>query len=238
MSQAPTPVELNVDAGELPDEPEELFALATTVNLACGGHAGDAASMQRAVARAVSHGAQVVAHPSYADRAGFGRRARFCGAEQVAADVERQCGALRAVAREAGVAVRGVKPHGALYHDAAADPALATALVSGARRALPELERLVGPASGALKDAAEAAGLRYWAEGFVDRRYDAGGQLVPRDQPGALLTDPLACAAQAVALARSARYRTLCAHGDTPGAVEIARSVALALSGAGLLAAR
>lgn len=222
-------VELNVDAGESPAEPEELYALATTLNLACGGHAGDEASMRAGVALAARYGAKLAAHPSYADREGFGRRARFSSPTAVRADVERQCAALLRFAVEGGAVLRTVKPHGALYHDAAQDPELAAAIIDAARRALPELSVVVGPPEGALRLEAVGAGLDYWVEGFVDRRYDESGQLVPRDRPGAVLQDPAACAAQALALAKTGRYRTLCAHGDTPSAVAIVRAVSEAL---------
>src|SRR5438105_4158491 len=129
-------VTLNVDLGELPDEPEELVRIATQVNVACGGHAGDEASMRRACARARASGAIVAAHPSYPDRDGFGRRTMTMAVEKLRAAVAEQCARLRACAKEEGVVVRAMKAHGALYHDASKDEALARAIVGAALDAL------------------------------------------------------------------------------------------------------
>lgn len=224
-------VTLNVDLGELPDEPEELFALATVANVACGGHAGDGASMRRACARAKAHGVAVTAHPSYPDRAGFGRVAMALPPDVLAAALAAQCAALLEAAAAEGVAVVGVKPHGALYHAVARDRAVAEAAVRGCAA--------VGGAW-MLPPAAILAELVPHAivEGFADRGYLPDGALVQRGQPGALLEDPAAAATQALALARSGRYQTLCVHGDTRGAVHVARAVRDALASAGLLATR
>ena len=230
-------VDLNVDLGELPDESGELYALATVVNVACGGHAGDPSSMRRALGLAKTHRARVAAHPSYADREGFGRRPGFSPLAPTALAVASQLDALVAAALEAGVALVGLKLHGALYHDAARDPALARALIDVAVERLPALETVAGPPHGPFADAAHLRGLGYQREGFADRRY-AGEALVPRTQPGALLESPEACVAQALAFARLGRFDTLCVHGDTPGSVEIARAVRDALASEDLLAER
>lgn len=221
-------VTLNVDLGELPDEPEELWALATVANVACGGHAGDAASMRRACSQARARGVAVTAHPSYPDRAGFGRVAMALPADVLVAALAAQCAALLEAAAAEGVAVVGVKPHGALYHAVARNRAVAEAAVRGCAA--------VGGVW-MLPPAAVLAELvpRVVVEGFADRGYLPDGGLVPRGQPGALLDDPAAAAAQALSLARSGRYQTLCVHGDTPGAVGVARAVRDALEGAGLL---
>lgn len=230
-------VALNIDLGELPDEADELYALATTVNVACGGHAGDARSMSRALEAARTHGATVAAHPSYPDRAGFGRISRFCDAAGVRVSVASQCRALRTLAEAAGITIRTMKPHGALYHDASAVPGIGSALLDGAVEALPDLTTVVGPPDSAFGALVLSRGLGFLREGFADRRYDAQHRLVPRSQPGALITDPEACVDQALDLALSGRIDTLCAHGDTPGAVLIARAVRQALEARGLLAA-
>jgi UPF0271 protein len=231
-------VELNVDLGELPDEPDELYALATVVNIACGGHAGDQASMLRAVDLAAHLGARCMAHPSYPDRARFGRVSMAIELGELSRTLRAQCGSLAAIARGRGAALAGLKPHGALYHDAARDPALAQ-VVAGAASELGggAAMTLVGPPEGALRDAAAAAGLSYAREGFADRGYRPDGALIARGDAAALLVDPAACAAQALALAQSGRFDTLCVHGDTPGALENARAVRRALEQAGLLRA-
>ena len=219
---------LELDAGESPDEPEALWELADVLAIACGGHAGDAASMARVLAFVAAHpplGAG--AHPSYPDRAGFGRRTVAIAPDALAAEVAAQCRALAEVARAHGVAIGWVKPHGALYHDAAARPALAAAVVRGAIDALGGGFAIIGPPAGALRDAAEAAGLGYLCEGFADRGTRADGSLIPRGEPGALVTDPQRAAARATALADE--VDAICVHADTPGALDIARAVRGAL---------
>jgi UPF0271 protein len=232
-------VELNIDLGELPGEPAELFALATVANVACGGHAGDSASMARAISFALTRGTRLAAHPSYPDRQGFGRTTMAITPADLAARVEEQCAALQSIARKLGYPASMVKPHGALYHDAARDPALAAAVLEGAVRGLgvpPAALTVVGPPRGALLEESCRRAARYAREGFADRAYRADGTLVPRSEPGALVTDPGACARQALALASAGGLETLCVHGDTPDAVAIAVRVRDALVQAGLLA--
>lgn len=226
-------VTLNVDLGELPDEPDELYAIADVVNVACGGHAGDDASMARALRLAREHGAVVAAHPSYPDRDGFGRTTVAMTPGALTESVRAQCAALARLAWEAGVRVAIVKPHGALYHDVTRDRALADAVVRGARRGLGEKEpTFVGAAGGELEACAEALGLPFDREGFADRGY-RDGRLVPRGEPGALITDPEAAAEQASALATTGTIETLCVHSDTKGALVIARRVKDVLAGLG-----
>ena len=232
-------VDLNIDLGELPGEPAELYTLATVVNVACGGHAGDRASMARAISFAMTRGARLAAHPSYPDREGFGRKTVAMDPSALSASVEEQCAALQALASKLGYPAAAMKPHGALYHDAARDPALASAVIDGAVRGLgiaPAELTVVGPPRGALLEEALRRGARYAREGFADRAYAADGTLVPRSEPGALVTDPNACARQALALAQAGNLETLCVHGDTAGAVTIAARVRDALAQAGLLA--
>ena len=223
---------LNLDLGELPDEPEALYALADLAHLACGGHAGDEASMAEALARCRRHGTRAGAHPSYPDREGFGRRTLALAPPALAASVTEQCARLARLARAAEVRLWSVKPHGALYHAADGDPGLAEAVLDGALRALGPGFELVGPAGGALAAAAARRGVAFAREGFADRamRRDGGRWcLVPRGEPGALLADPAAAAAQARAFAESGEFDTLCVHGDTPGALAVARAVRAAL---------
>jgi UPF0271 protein len=224
-------VALDVDLGELPGEPEELYALATLVNVACGGHAGDEASMKRAVELARASGASIAAHPSYPDRARFGRVSIAMPSEALRDAVAAQCRALR----DAGARLVAAKPHGALYHDTR-DPVVARAVVEGVVAALGEGLTIVGPPRGALRDEALARGFGYAREGFADRATRPDGSLVPRTEPGALVTDPARAAANAVRLARTGEIEALCVHGDTPGAVTIARAVRQALEAEDLLA--
>jgi UPF0271 protein len=220
---------MNLDAGEHDDEPEALWAMFDVLNIACGGHAGDAASMDRVVRWCVASGRTIGAHPSYPDRAGFGRRTLAIEPDALAAAVAEQCAALAEIARRHGQSVAYVKPHGALYHDAAASPAIARAVVTAAAGALGDAITVIGPPAGALREAAAARGVGYASEGFADRRMRPDGGLVPRSEPGALLTDPADAAAQARALAD--RVDTICCHADTPGALAIAAAVHGALRG-------
>ena len=222
MRALPKPF-LNVDAGELPDEPDELYGLAHVVNVACGGHAGDDASMARVVAFCKRFGTRVGAHPSYPDREGFGRRATTMTPEALEAAVASQC---RALAAHASVAY--VKLHGALYHAASGDLGVARAALRGANAALgaPTVVTVIGPAEGATREAARELGLGYAREGFADRGV-RDGALVPRGEPGALIDDPAKAAARARELAAS--VDTICVHGDGPNALAIARAVRRAL---------
>ena len=216
---------LNIDAGELPDEPAELYALAHVVNVACGGHAGDDASMRRVVAFCNQSGTAVGAHPSYPDREGFGRRAMAMTPDALAASVEAQCAALRRATSD----VRYVKLHGALYHAANADPVVARAALVAATRAL-GAPTVLGPPAGALADVARELGLAYAREGFADRAVRADGSLVPRGEPGAMIDDPAAAAARARELAESGAVDTICVHGDGASALAVARAVRAALA--------
>ena len=206
-------VPLNIDLGELPDEDPALHELADIANIACGGHAGDDASMRRTLLGVAAHRGRVAAHPSYPDRANFGRVDMSLPPSQIEATVREQCAALRAIADRVGVDVFAVKPHGALYHAAIRDPAIAEAIRRGARAALTGDVVFIGLPGG-------------WVEGFADRGVLPDGRLIPRGQPGALLTDPVAVARRAAELAAPGprAVDTICVHGDTPGAVQLARA--------------
>ena len=225
---------LNIDAGESSEEPEELWALADVLNVACGGHAGDERSMSAIAAFCKHHAARhagpaLGAHPSYPDRTSFGRAsiAMELGAlEDAVAD---QCDALESIARAAGVALRFAKLHGALYHDACARPEIARACLDGVIASLGWEVSVIGPDTGALADVARELGLRYLREGFADRAARPDGSLVPRSEPDALIADPTRAASRALELAR--KVDTICVHGDTPGAIAIARAVREALRG-------
>jgi UPF0271 protein len=220
---------LNIDLGELPGEPEELYALAMQANIACGGHAGDHASMRAACRLAVAFGATIAAHPSYPDRPNFGRRSMEISEATLRAAVSEQCSALVEIAREFGAPVRVVKPHGALYHDIGRNPALAAAFLAGIVDGLgaPDTLHLVTfeAGAGAAADAARALGIAVTFEGFADRGCDADGRLIARAAPGALIESAGVAADQAERLIAEGRVGTICVHGDTPNALSIARAV-------------
>jgi 5-oxoprolinase (ATP-hydrolysing) subunit A len=216
---------LNIDLGELPDEDERLYEYAQVANIACGGHAGDESSMRRALESCARHGTRAGAHPSFEDRENFGRKELQVAPEVLCAQVATQCARLTALANEVGVPVRYAKPHGALYHAANRDAALARAVVDGVVAALGPGITFFGPGTGALHDAARAAGLAYAREGFADRGTRPDGSLIPRGQPGAVLTDPNVARENALRLAMGGSVDTLCVHGDSPGAVDMAREV-------------
>lgn len=219
-----------------------LMPLITSVNVACGFHAGDALTMQRTVQLAKLHGVALGAHPGWLDLQGFGRREMRVTPEETEAFVLYQLGALYAFARAEGIPLRHVKPHGALYNQSARDPQLAAAIARAVKRFDPALV-LVGLAGSCLPTAGEALGLRVAHEAFPDRAYNPDGSLMARHLPGALLHHPQAIAAHAVQLATEGIYLpngtkrlpdTLCLHGDHPTAIENARQVRLALEHAGI----
>ena len=230
-------IDLNADLGEgfgrwsLTDD-EALLDVVTSANVACGFHAGDAATMRRVCDMAVERGVVIGAQVSYRDLAGFGRRAMDIPADDLAAEVAYQVGALEVFARAAGARVEYVKPHGALYNRVVADEEQASAVVAGVvlAGALP----VMGLPSSVFLTAARDAGLATIAEGFADRAYTPHGTLVPRAEPGAVLTTADAVVAQAVTLAEGGGVGSLCVHGDTPGAVEVARAVRGALADRGV----
>ena len=242
-------IDLNADLGEtvagVPTADDEaMFAVISSASVACGGHAGDAASLREAVDRAARFGVAIGAHPSYPDTAHFGRVHRAMEPEELAVTVTAQLNALA----EAGADIRYVKPHGALYHAVTADPAQADAVI-GAVAAL--AERLGRPLAvlglgGEIDRAARAAGLRFVREAFLDRGYRADGSLVARGEAGALLRDPVQVADRAVRLVREGvvaatdgtlvrvEAASLCVHGDSPDAVAMARAVRAALDADGI----
>lgn len=231
-------MDLNADVGEsygawtLGDD-DAVLDVVTSANVACGFHAGDPLTLLHTVTAAAARGVVVGAQVSYPDLVGFGRRDMELTAEQITADVLYQVGGLAGVARAAGVAVRYVKPHGALYHRAARDPVVAAAIAAGAG-GLPVLLLAGSPGQRAIGALGEC---------FADRGYAPDGGLVPRREPGAVLTDPAEVAARAVRMAAGSVVATdgselaldavsTCLHGDTPGAAALARAVRSALTAA------
>jgi UPF0271 protein len=239
-------LDLNADVGEGdPDADAAILRLVTSANIACGLHAGDPQTMRATVARAVSQGVAVGAHPGYNDRESFGRRPMHLSAAEINDLLLDQLGALDAIARVEGTSLRHVKPHGALYNQAESDGALAVAIVAAVRAFEPKL-RLVGRAGSAMARAAAADGHPFTPEAFADRRYRADGSLLPRSEPGAVLTDPEEVAGQVRSLVTNGEvvasdgshvriaFETLCLHGDTPGAPVLAARVRRELSALGV----
>jgi UPF0271 protein len=228
-------VDLNADLGEgMNDAP--LLPFLTSANVACGMHAGGPLIMDRTVTLALSRRVQVGAHPGYADRQNFGRTAVELPLDELRALVLYQVAALDGFVRAHGGRLAHVKAHGALYNRAARDPAVAGAVAEAVRAFSNELI-LIGLAGSMQLGAARLVGLRSAGEGFADRRYLPDGTLMPRSEPGAVLHDANDAAAQAAMIARQgqvvasdgSRIRvdadTICLHGDTKGAAEIARAV-------------
>jgi UPF0271 protein len=228
-------VDLNADVGEGMDD-ATVLPYVTSANVACGMHAGDPNVMDETVDLALSRGIRVGAHPGYPDRANFGRVTVEMAADGIENLVVYQVAALEGFVRSRGARLTHVKPHGALYHNGGEFPDVARAIADGVRRVGTHLV-LVGAAGSMLIGAGREAGLTVAEEAFADRRYRADGTLVPRGEPGALVTDPDEAAEQAVRLAQErmviandgsrieVRADTICLHGDTPGAADIARRI-------------
>lgn len=229
-STAPPAIDLNADLGEEVTDDAGLLAVVTSANVACGFHAGTRATMQAVCAEAVRRGVAVGAQVSYDDRAHFGRVARDVDPHLLREQVAEQVGVLSEIAVAEGGGVAYLKPHGALYHRVSVDHDQAGAVLDGSGD-LP----VVGMPGSLLLTLAERRGRGTRLEGFPDRGYTADGTLVPRDQPGALVTDEDEVAARAVALA--GRVDSVCVHGDSPGAVATSHAVRRALEAAGMVVA-
>lgn len=250
MSGAPPAVDLNADLGEsfgawrLGDD-AALMDIITSANVACGFHAGDPLTLRRACALAAARGVTIGAQVSYRDLAGFGRRAMDVPSEELTAELLYQISALDGLARVEGSRVRYVKPHGALYNRVVSDEIQAAALVAAIRDYDAALPLLTLPGGQAARSAS-AAGLTVVGEAFADRAYNDDGTLVSRREPGAMRTDPADVAARAVAVATRSEVesasgrririqaRSICIHGDSAGAVTLAKAVRKALAQAGV----
>jgi UPF0271 protein len=243
-------IDLNADVGEGLDEADAaLLPLITSANIACGGHAGDQATMARTVALCLEHGTAIGAHPGYPDRDGFGRREIEMAPVALTASLEGQLTSLRSVVRAAGARLSHVKPHGALYNRAAADTEMA-ALVARVVHDFDASLVLVALAGSRLLEQGREIGLAVAAEGFADRAYAADGTLRPRSELDAVHEDPRRVGMQAVSIARDSRVpigdgqwvsvdaQTLCLHGDAPAAVDNVMSARAALAAAGVDVAR
>jgi UPF0271 protein len=238
-------IDLNVDLGEGCDNDEALLGLVSSANIACGWHAGDARTMRQCVRWALDKGVAIGAHPSFPDRENFGRKEMQLPHDEVVAGVLYQVGALAAIARAEGGRLSHVKAHGALYNQAARDPALADAICEAVRRFDSGL-RFFGLAGSKMIEAAERAGLTPVEEVFADRGYQPDGSLVPRSRPGALIEDEEASLAQAMSLVRdhqvraidgsmvAVRAQTVCLHGDGAHALEFAQRIRERLTAEGI----
>lgn len=219
-------INLNSDLAEGAGRDTEIVGLIDSANLACGVHAGSAAESIRIARLCLERGVEIGAHPGYDDRQGFGRvEPPGVGAEEIEMLLRFQVGSLAAIAP-----VAYIKAHGALYHRCQADPEAARALAQVARRFG---TGLMGQPGFAVLAAAEEVGVPAYREGFADRAYLPDGRLAPRSQPGSLL-EPGRAAEQAVRLARSGAVDSICIHGDSPAALEVARAVRAAIEAAGL----
>ncbi|TME51917.1 MAG: LamB/YcsF family protein [Chloroflexi bacterium] len=220
-----TPVNVNADIGEGAGEDEAILACVDSANIACGVHAGSASITIATAWRCRTLGVQVGAHPGYDDRSGFGRIERSMSATEIEALVAFQVAGLAAV-----IPIAYIKAHGALYHRCQRDPDVADAL---ARVAKSHGVGVMGQPGFEIVAAAERAGIPGYREGFADRLMLPDGSLAPRSQAGAVL-DPNLAAQQALSLARSGGYDTICVHGDTRGAGQVAAAVRKALRDAGI----
>ncbi|WP_271395579.1 LamB/YcsF family protein [Neomicrococcus lactis] len=243
-------IDLNSDVGEhfgswTMGDDAAIFQSVSSANVACGFHAGDPSSIKRTCADAVAQNITIGAHVAYRDLAGFGRRFLDCSPQELADDVLYQIGALEAIARSVGGTIKYVKPHGALYNTIVHHEAHAQAVVDAVKASGLELPLLLLPGSVALKKA-EEAGLRAVAEAFADRAYTPEGTLVSRREKGAVLHDGELVAQNMVRLATEGTLtaidgseikmpaESICLHGDTAGAVEMAGQVRSALEEAGV----
>jgi 5-oxoprolinase (ATP-hydrolysing) subunit A len=234
-------IDLNCDMGELPEQladgtQEALMQYISSVNIACGGHAGDPEMMRETVQQALRHNVSIGAHPGYEDRANFGRIELNLPPEAIASAVHRQILALEAIASKLGAPIRHVKPHGALYNQAARDRTVAKAIAKGVRMWRSDVI-LVGLAGSVMLEEFRAAGLTIAAEAFADRRYEPDGSLRSRKFEDALLRDPNEAAAQALRIVNECTVlasngaslpltaQTLCLHSDTPNALQIAAAL-------------
>lgn len=226
----PRAIDLNADLGEGCPNDVRLLGLVTSASIACGAHAGDAGVIRPTLEAARDRGVAVGAHPGYPDREHFGRLEQAMSSAAVASMILDQVAFLVELAAEAGVAIRFLKPHGALYNQAQRQEEIARGVVDAAAElGLP----LLGQPGTMLERLSSGRGVRYIAEGFPDRRYREDGSLVPRTEPDAILHAPAEMEAQLLRLVAAGRMATLCIHGDDPRAVDNARLVRRVLEGQG-----
>jgi 5-oxoprolinase (ATP-hydrolysing) subunit A len=224
-------IDLNCDLGEGCPHDAELMPLITSANISCGAHGGDAGTLAAALALAQRHGVQAGAHPGFFDREHFGRRELSRSQEEIYHDCIYQVGGLWGLARSAGLELRYLKPHGALYNLACRDEAYARSIARVAR--FFQLPVLGLPGSVLAKVVEAEAGVRFVAEGFADRRYQPDGSLVPRGTPDAFVENPAEAVRQVEWLIRDKGVETVCVHGDNPQALDFVRELRHSLVEAG-----
>ncbi len=244
-------IDINCDMGEsfgrwMMGADEQVMPSITSANIACGAHAGDPSVMRRTVTLARAAGVAIGAHPGFADLQGFGRREIQVAPSEIEDSLIAQIGALAAIARSEGMTLQHVKAHGALYNMAARSRPLADA-IARAIKAFDASLIMFGLPNSPMIEAGREAGLRVAAEGFADRAYQLDGSLTPRSQPGAVIHDPSVVVERAQRMVRDGivqtadgkevalRIDTICVHGDTPGAADLARRLRAALTGAGAI---
>jgi UPF0271 protein len=245
-------VDLSADVGEASDDDgiaveRALLGVVTSAHVACGGHAGDEASMRATVEAALAGGVHVGAHPSYPDRSGFGRRPMDMPTADLSSSLAAQLGALVAVTDSLGATVHSIKPHGALYGEVARGAATYDVLLSVMREACGPDVALVLPAASPAVALARDAGVTVLQEGFADRAYADDGGLVARHEPGSVYGDPALAQAQALEMVTNGTVRatngtpltlevdTICVHGDSPHALAMAQAVRAAFVAAGIV---
>jgi 5-oxoprolinase (ATP-hydrolysing) subunit A len=219
-------LDLNSDLGEGCATDAEVMPLVTSANIACGGHAGDAATARATLLLAKRHGVQAGAHPGFADREHFGRRELVRTEQEVYEECVAQVNALAELAEAVGIPLRHLKPHGALYNMACRDDSYARPVVAAAER----FDLMLLGLPGSRLEALSAGRCLFVAEGFADRRYRPDGSLVPRSQPDAFVEDPEKAVRQVEWLVRERGVRTICVHGDNPQAVAFVRALREALT--------
>jgi len=215
-------IDLNCDLGEGMSNDEAIMPYITSANIACGFHAGDEKTMRETLRLVKRFGVNAGAHPSWDDRENFGRKEMSVSPEQAEKLVFEQIQILTAIAKEEGVTLTHVKPHGALYNQSAKDVQLANAIARAVKAHSVDLI-LVGLAGSRSLEAGRAVGVRVAAEGFPDRGYNADGSLMSRLLPGALIKSPEDVARHAIELVKTGKMDTLCLHGDHPNAVKNAK---------------
>ena len=243
-------IDLNCDMGEIPEHiadgtQESLMRSITSVNIACGGHAGDERTMKTTIEQALRWNLTIGAHPGYPDRANFGRLELDLPLDAIETTVFEQIRTLAEIAATFATAIVHVKPHGALYNQAVSRPQMARAIANGVARFSTDLV-LVGLAGSGMLDVFRDAGFTVAAEAFADRRYEADGTLRSRKFEDALIRDPRKAGEQALRIVKGEgviaadgsnvpiEAQTICIHGDTPGAPKIAEAVARTLQDAGV----
>lgn len=238
-------IDLNCDLGEGSDHDAEIMPLISSANIACGGHAGDKATIRATIRLALMHGVAIGAHPGYEDRDHMGRRAMDLSPSATYDLVHRQLKDFAQIAAEFEAGIHHVKAHGALYHQAHADPLIANAIADAICNVSQQAILYAMP-SGCLMNAAQAAGLRFRSEGFIDRRYLEDGSLALRHHADAVIDDPAAASTQAMEILLQGKVTcmggseipidigTLCVHGDSKSALEILRLARSTIESAGL----